>query len=142
MESAERETGIDTDSRRGGGKTFRSRRRLWWAFAAIGILLVAGTAFYWFYASRRETTDDAQIDGHIHAISPRVGGMVDKLFVKDNQFVEAGTTLVQIDPKDYQVAVERARADLAEAEAKLHVDNTEVPIVSTTTTSQLSSAQA
>jgi membrane fusion protein (multidrug efflux system) len=62
--------------------------------------------------------------------------------VRDNQFVEAGAVLVQIDPKDYQVALDRARADLAEMEATLHVNQTEVPIASTTTSSQLSGTEA
>jgi len=71
-----------------------------------------------------------------------VGGTVSKVLVQDNQYVEAGTVLVEIDPKDYQVALDRAHADLAEMEASLHVSQTEVPITSTTTSSQLSGAEA
>lgn len=104
-------------------------------------LVVAGV-WYWRYASVRESTDDAQIDGHLHPVSARVGGTVSKVLVQDNQYVEAGTVLVEIDPKDYQVALDRAHADLAEMEASLHVSQTEVPITSTTTSSQLSGAEA
>jgi membrane fusion protein (multidrug efflux system) len=112
------------------------------------ILLVcavaAGTAgaWYWSYSSIRESTDDAQIDGHLHPVSARVSGTVLKVLVRENQSVAQGTPLVEIDPRDYQVAVDRAKADLAEMEASLHVSRTEVPISSTTTFSQLSGAEA
>ena len=113
---------------------------------ALLLVLVAAVAAggyrYWRYASVRESTDDAQIDGHLHPVSARVGGTVLKLLVKDNQYVEAGTVLVVIDPRDYQVALDRARGDLAEAQAELHEKNTNVPIASTTTSSQLSGAEA
>jgi membrane fusion protein, multidrug efflux system len=112
----------------------------------ILLVLVAGVgvggARYWSYSSVRESTDDAQIDGHLHPVSARVGGTVLKVLVRDNQYVEQGTPLVEIDPRDYQVALDRARADLAEMEASLHVSRTEVPISSTTTFSQLSGAEA
>ena len=71
----------------------------------------------WNYFAMWESTDDAQVDGHINAISARVGGYVTKVNVDDNQAVEAGAVLVEIDPKDYQVAVERAKAEFEAAEA-------------------------
>ena len=106
----------------------------------IGI--ASGGTWYWRYSSIRESTDDAQIDGHLHPVSARISGTVLEVLVRDNQYVEQGTPLVKIDPNDYQVAVDRARADLAEMEATLHVRRTEVPITSTTTFSQLSGAEA
>jgi membrane fusion protein (multidrug efflux system) len=107
-------------------------------------VVAAGTAaaWYWSYSSVRESTDDAQIDGHLHPVSARVSGTVLKVLVRENQYVAQGTALVEIDPRDYQVAVDRATADLAEMEASLHVSRTEVPISSTTTFSQLSGAEA
>ena len=109
---------------------------------AAALFVVAAAVIAWNYFSVRETTDDAQIDGHIAPISARVGGTVIAVNVKDNQPVEAGSLLFQIDPKDYQVALERARADHAEAEAKALAARTSVPITSTTTGSQLSASQA
>jgi membrane fusion protein (multidrug efflux system) len=106
------------------------------------IIIAAGGIWYWSYSSIRESTDDAQIDGHLHPVSARISGTVLEVLVHDNQYVEQGTPLVKIDPNDYQVAVDRARADLAEMEATLHVRRTEVPITSTTTFSQLSGAEA
>ena len=122
--------------RQAGG--FRKR----WLFGlAVPALALAGY-LVWQYYSVRESTDDAQIDGRIHAISARVGGTVLSVNVDDNQEVEAGTVLVRIDPRDYEVAAQRARADLAEAEASLRASRTDIPIVSRTTASRLSGAEA
>ncbi len=85
----------------------------------VGVLLVLAVAgfFGWRYLGTYEDTDDAQVDGHLNALSARVAGYVTEVDVNDNQYVEKGQRLVQIDPRDYQVAVERAKADLADAEA-------------------------
>ena len=107
----------------------------------IVVLLVAGF-FLWRYFASYEDTDDAQIDGHLNSISARVSGHVLKLLVDDNQYVAAGTPLVEIDPKDYQVALDRAKADYADALALADAARVNVPITSVNTTSQTSSAQA
>ena len=114
-------------------------KRLAIAGAAVLIVLALGV---WLYYSARESTDDAQIDGHIVAISPRVGGTVVAVNVNDNQYVEAGTLLVQIDPTDYQVALDKAKADYEDAEAQALAAGTNVPITTTTSGSQVSSAEA
>ena len=106
------------------------------------ILAAVGGFFAWRYFSGRESTDDAQIEGHVHPIAARVGGTVINLAVKDNQWVEAGAVLAQLDPNDYQVALDRARADLADAEATLIGSRTDVPIATTTTTSVLTQSTA
>src|SRR6185369_2837866 len=82
-----------------------------------GIVLLVAGFFLWRYLGSYESTDDAQVDGHLNAISARVSGHVVKLLVKDNQYVEAGTALVEIDPRDYEVAVSRARAAYQDAQA-------------------------
>ena len=112
-------------------------------FLIVGIvvLLVAGF-FLWRYFDSYEDTDDAQIDGHLNSISARVSGHVLKLLVEDNQYVAAGTPLVEIDPKDYQVAVDRAKADYADAAAIADAARVNVPITSVNTSSQTLSAQA
>ncbi|MGO9241940.1 MAG: HlyD family efflux transporter periplasmic adaptor subunit [Bryobacteraceae bacterium] len=106
------------------------------------VLAAVGGFFAWRYYSVRETTDDAQVDGHVSPVAARVGGTVIQIAVQDNQYVEAGAMLVQLDPKDYQVAVERARADLAEAEAALAGSQTDVPITTTNTVTRLSESTA
>src|SRR5262249_14541068 len=89
-----------------------------------------------------ESTDDAQIDGYIFPVSPRVSGYVTRVLVDNNQYVEAGTVLVQLDRKDYEVAVANAKAALANDQASAAALETNVPITSVNTSSQLSSAQA
>jgi len=109
----------------------------------LGLVLVIVAGWYaWRYYSVRESTDDAQVDGHIVPVSSRVPGTVVAVNVNDNQFVEAGTVLVQLDTRDYEVALARAQADLADAEAAARAASVGVPITSTTTTSQTSTAAA
>jgi membrane fusion protein (multidrug efflux system) len=104
--------------------------------------LVAGGYFLWRYLESYESTDDSQVDGHIHAISARITGYVSQVLVEDEQVVKAGDPLVVIDPRDYQVAVARAEADVADAEATAKGSRTNVPITSTTSTSTLQSSQS
>jgi membrane fusion protein (multidrug efflux system) len=124
-------------------KSFRAGNPRFRVFLIVGIivLLVAGF-FLWRYFDSYEDTDDAQIDGHLNSISARVSGHVLKLLVDDNQYVPIGTPLIEIDPKDYQVAVDRANADYADAVALAEAARVNVPITSVNTNSQTSSAQA
>src|SRR5437899_2162835 len=89
-----------------------------------------------------ESTDDAQIDGYVYPVSSRVSGYVTRVTVDDNQYVEAGTVLAQLDPKDYEVAVANAKATLANDQASAAALLASVPITSVNTSSQLSGAQA
>jgi len=107
-----------------------------------GIVLLVAVFFLWRYLSSYESTDDAQVDGHLNAISARVSGHVLKLLVNDNQYVDAGAPLVEIDPKDYQLAVNSARAAYQDALALAQSTQVNVPITSVTTGSQLSASQA
>jgi membrane fusion protein (multidrug efflux system) len=109
-------------------------------FAAL-VLVVVGF-FVFRYVTSYESTDDAQMDGHINAISARISGHVINLNVTDNQYVQAGTVLVEIDPADYQVAYERAKADFESAQAAAAAAGVDVPITSVSTTSQVSSTEA
>jgi membrane fusion protein (multidrug efflux system) len=109
-----------------------------WLFLGIALILLIGVFFLWRYFSSYESTDDAQVDVHIYPVSARISGYVIAVNVGDNQYVEKGTALVEIDPKDYQVAVDKARADLASAEATARSLNINVPITSVTTLSTLS----
>src|SRR6266536_824249 len=105
------------------------------------VLLVAGF-FLWRHFSSYESTDDAQVDGHLSSISARVSGHVLLRLVDDNQFVKAGTPLVQIDPRDYQVALDRAKAAYQDALATAQAAQVNVPITSVGTTSQIASAES
>jgi membrane fusion protein (multidrug efflux system) len=104
----------------------------------ILLVLVVGI-FLWRYLRTYESTDDAQVDVHLYPVSARVSGYVIKVNANDNQWVQQGTVLVEIDPKDYEVAVAQAQANLANAEATAQSLNITVPITSTNTASQLRS---
>src|SRR5271154_5331081 len=108
---------------------------------AVVVLLVVGF-FVYRYMSSYESTDDAEVDGHINSISARISGHVVKLNVLDNQYVQAGTVLVEIDRADYQVASERAKADFENAQAAAAGAGVNVPITSVNTSSQISATEA
>jgi membrane fusion protein (multidrug efflux system) len=108
----------------------------------LALLVIAGGIFAWRYFATHASTDDAQVDVHLYPVSARISGYVIKVNVDDNQYVEQGTCLVEIDPRDYEVAVDKARADLESAEATAKSLNITVPITSVNTSSQLSSASS
>jgi membrane fusion protein, multidrug efflux system len=121
---------------------FREHPRAKWILAALALVLLGGGVFIWHYYSVRESTDDAQIDGHIYPISARVSGTVVRVLHDDNEIVQAGTLLVELDPKDYQVARDRARADLANAQASAAAAHVDVPLTMTTSSNQFAAASA
>ena len=88
--------------------------------AVITLVLIAVAVLYYLhFVAPYETTDDAFIDGYVAFVSPRVSGQVVKLLIADNQRVKAGGVLLEIDPRDYQTAVNQAGADLAEANSRV-----------------------
>ena len=110
------------------------------AFAVLVVAAIAVGAWVWL-TRNRESTDDAQIDAHVTQVAARVGGTILKVNVDDNQLVEAGAVIVELDPRDYQVALDRARAELADAEANLLAAQSNVPITSTSATSNVTTAR-
>jgi membrane fusion protein (multidrug efflux system) len=113
-------------------------RRLWIAGGAVVLVLVV-VIVVWL-RSGKESTDDAQIEGHVTPIATRVGGTVVEVLVNDNQFVQTGTVLAKIDPRDYLVAVERAKAELADAQANAAAARVGVPITAVSTRSGITTA--
>ena len=116
------------------------RAPLYLALAALALLV--GGYFAYVYFSMYETTDDAEVDGHLMPLSARISGYVIKVNVDDNQYVDAGTVLAEIDPRDYQVALDQANAQLADAQATAQALNINVPIASVNSDSQVSSTEA
>jgi membrane fusion protein (multidrug efflux system) len=106
--------------------------------AVIAVVFVF-SLFLWRWLSSYESTDDAQADVHLYPVSARISGYVVKVNVDDNQWVEKGAVLVEVDPRDYEVAVAQARANLGSAEATAQSLNITVPITSVNTLSQLRS---
>jgi membrane fusion protein (multidrug efflux system) len=143
------ETGSDTDKDSGVAPSSsatreytpparrNAKRRRNIVIVIVIAVVVVGGIFLWRYLSSYESTDDAQADVHLYPVSARVSGYVVKVNVDDNQWVEKGTVLVEVDPKDYEVAVAQAQASLESAEATAKSLNITVPITSVNTSSQL-----
>ena len=108
----------------------------------VVLLLAAASVLAYRYYAGCESTDDAQIDGYINPISSRVSGYITNVYVDDNQYVKAGTLLAKIDPKDFEVAVASAQANLANDQATAVASQVNVPVISVNTSSQLVSAEA
>ena len=120
----------------------RPRRRLLpWVLGAAVIVLLAG-GYFWLHGRNRESTDDAQVDGHIAPISAKVSGSVLQVLVDNNNHVNAGQVLVRLDPRDYQARVDQLKAAVAVAEAQSHAAQAGVPLTRSTTTSSTSGAAA
>ncbi|MGA2098732.1 MAG: HlyD family secretion protein [Candidatus Acidiferrum sp.] len=107
-----------------------------------GVVLIAAVAGLFLYYGDRESTDDAQVDGHITPIASKIYGRVAQVLVDDNQPVKAGQTLVKIDDGDYQAALEQAKAAVALAESEAKSAGVDVPRTAQNTASGTSSADA
>jgi membrane fusion protein, multidrug efflux system len=110
--------------------------------AVILLIIVALGLLLFRYFTLYESTDDAQIDGYIYPISPRVAGFVTRVTVDNNQYVEAGTVLAQLDPKDFEVAVAETKSTFANDQANAAAQGITVPITSVSTSSTLTTAEA
>ncbi len=106
------------------------------------LILVAAAGFFYWRSTFSEDTDDAQINGHLIQISSRIAGQVIKINVDENQYIAKGTVIAELDPKDFQVAVDNAQAALDSAKANAVAARVNVPITSINTGSTLRSAGA
>ena len=113
-----------------------------WLLVPAALILIAAGYAGWQYLSQWESTDDAQIEGHIHPVNAKVGGTITSVNVRDNQPVPAGTVLVQLDAREYEIAVARAEADLAEARAGVTAAQAGVPVATSTAGAQITSSEA
>ncbi len=109
-------------------------------FAVLLIAALIGGWFLWQYLESYESTDDAQVAGHIDPVSTRISGTVLSVYVEDNQHVKAGQLLIEIDPTDYQTAVAQAQAALEAAEGQAAAANPNVPITQTSTATTISTS--
>ena len=118
----------------------RGRLKLYGLFALL--ILGAVAFFFWWHGRNRESTDDAQVDGHIAPISAKVSGSVLQVLVDINNQVKPGQVLVRLDPRDYQARVDQLKAALAAAEAQANAAQVNVPLVRATTSTGTSGAAA
>jgi membrane fusion protein, multidrug efflux system len=119
----------DADSKEGGGdkkegdKNGKEKKKFHWTplkillAVVVGIVILVIAIIYILYAMSHETTDDAYTTGFIHQISSRVTSNVIELDIVDNQFVREGQVLLRLDPRDFQVQVDKAQADYDKARA-------------------------
>jgi membrane fusion protein (multidrug efflux system) len=110
----------DQDSEKKSGRKY--------IIIAVVVLLVIGAAIFYWRSTFTEDTDDAQVDGDLYQVSSRVTGQVVKVYIDDNQTVQTGQAIAEIDPKDYQVALEQAQANLASSQAAAIQATVNVPI--------------
>ena len=118
----------------------QSRRR--GIVVAVVVILALVAIGIWWRSTYSESTDDAQVNGHLIQVSSRIAGQVAKVYVDENQVVKAGDLIAELDPSDYKVAVENAEAALASAQANAAAANVNVPITTVNTGSNLSAADA
>jgi len=118
----------------------KSRRR----FVVIGVvaILLVGVLLFWWHSTYYEDTDDAQVNGNLIQISARIAGHVIKVDVEENQYVDKGTLIAELDPTDFQTAVQQDEANLASAEAAYEAARVNVPVTHVNTGAALYSAGA
>ncbi|HUK18223.1 MAG TPA: HlyD family secretion protein [Bryobacteraceae bacterium] len=112
------------------------------AALVVGAILAVGGFLFWRYSETYESTDDAEVDAHLVGASTRIQGTVVAVNAEEDQSVKAGQLLVVIDPRDYQVAVEQNKADLAQAEAATQAENPNVPITQVSSQTNISTTQS
>src|SRR6267154_2056016 len=124
------------------GSTAEGRRRSLVFAGVVGAVILIGALAFWLYSGTYETTDDAQVDGHLNGITSRIDGEVKAVFAEENQSVQAGQLLVELDPRDYQVALEQAQAQLLKAQAEARAENPTLPIAQSASQTSLATSQS
>ena len=119
-----------------------NRRRALLIVAVIGLILAVGGFFYYQYAQTYESTDDAQVDCHLVGVASRIQGTVTAVHTDENQFVKAGEVVVEIDPRDFQVAAAQAKAELTQSQADIEAQHPNVPITQVASETNISTGQA
>jgi len=124
------------------GSNAEGRRRTLLFAAIVGCVILVGAVSFWLYSRTYESTDDAQVDGHLNGITARIDGDVKAVHVEENQSVQAGDLLVELDPRDYQVAVEQAQAQLLKAQAGERAENPNLPITQSNSQTSVSTSKS
>ena len=120
----------------------QKRKRAFLIFFSVLLAIAAAGFLYWLHERNFESTDDAQVDGHLNPISARIDGTVIKVYVENNQAVNVGDPLVDLDPRDYQVALDQALSQLAQARSMVTAERPNVPITKVQNVTNISSAEA
>jgi membrane fusion protein (multidrug efflux system) len=110
--------------------------------SVLGILILVGVIGFWLYSRTYESTDDAQVDGHVNGITARIDGVIKAVYVEENQSIQAGQLVAEMDPRDYQVALEQAQAQFLKAQADLRAENPNIPITQSSSQTNVSTSQS
>ena len=126
------------------GSKVSSRKLSRWILLTVFAIAVAATSLWWLHSQNYESTDDAQIEGHLDLVSARISGTVTYVNprVENNQLVQAGALLIELDPRDYAAELEHAKANLDTRSAEARSAQVTVPIVDASAFGQLHSAEA
>jgi membrane fusion protein (multidrug efflux system) len=120
----------------------RGRGRAFTIFFLV-LLIAAGVGIYFWLQSRQfESTDDAEVEAHLNSISSRVDGSITAVYVDNNRIVKAGEPLVDLDPRDFQVAIDQARAQVAQARSQVIAQQPNVPITQIESSTNITGAEA
>jgi membrane fusion protein (multidrug efflux system) len=111
-------------------------------FLLVLAAAATGAVLWWIHSDTYESTDDAQVDAHLSAISSRVAGTVTAVYVEENQFVKVGQPIADLDPRDYQNALDQKQSQMLEAEAQVRAANPNVPITETSNRTTVSTSEA
>lgn len=131
--------GNDTSA---GDSVAEGRRRTLLFAVLFGSVILLGAGSFWLYSLSYESTDDAQVEGHLNGITARIDGDVKAVLVEENQSVHAGVALVELDPRDYQVALEQAQAQLLKAQAEERAEHPNLPITQSASQTTVSTSQS
>lgn len=118
------------------------RRRAFLIFFLVLLLVAGGVFLYWLHARQFESTDDAFVEMHLDPVSPRVDGTIVKVYVENNQVVHAGDPLVDLDPRDFKVAVDQTAAAARQAESQVNAQQPNIPITQAANVANVSSGEA
>jgi membrane fusion protein, multidrug efflux system len=142
-QAAETQEAVKPERRQAAERAPRAKPTRWIVLGVLAIA-IAGASAWWWHSLRYESTDDAQVDGHIDLVSTRISGTVTYINprVEDTHFVEAGTLLLELDPRDYAAELEHAKANLDTSTAEARSAQVTVPIVNASAFGQLHSAEA
>jgi membrane fusion protein (multidrug efflux system) len=112
-------------------------------FASIlGMVILVGALAFWLYSRTYESTDDAQVDGHLNGITSRIDGVIQAVHVEENQSIQVGQLVAEMDSRDYEVALEQAQAQLLRAQANLRAENPNIPIIQSSSRTNISTSQS
>jgi membrane fusion protein (multidrug efflux system) len=112
-------------------------------FASIlGIVILTGAVGFWLYSRTYESTDDAQVDGHLNGVTTRLDGVIKAVYVEEDQSIQVGQLVAEMDARDFEVALEQAQAQLLKAQANLRAENPNIPIIQSSSRTNISTSQS